>query len=48
MVFGLETLAQSIGRVAAFFGNFMVAVRAYAYLLHLGAEGFGTLPSTRC
>lgn len=37
--FGLVTPEKSIGRVSAFFGNFLVAVRAYAYMLHLGAEG---------
>lgn len=31
--------AQSIGRVKAFYGNFLVAVRAYAYILTLGREG---------
>ncbi len=30
---------KSIGSVHGFFGNFLVAVRAYAYLLTLGAEG---------
>ena len=31
--------AQSIGSVKAFYGNFLVVVRALAYLLTLGAEG---------
>ncbi len=31
--------AKSIGRMAAFFGNFMMAVRAYAYIRQLGSEG---------
>jgi len=35
----LTTPEKSIGRVAAFFGNFLVAVRAYAYILHLGGDG---------
>ncbi|MFA6241685.1 MAG: aminomethyl-transferring glycine dehydrogenase subunit GcvPB [Candidatus Hydrogenedentales bacterium] len=35
----LETPAKSIGRVAQFFGNFMMAVRAYAYMRHLGCDG---------
>ncbi|MBX7257652.1 MAG: aminomethyl-transferring glycine dehydrogenase subunit GcvPB [Candidatus Hydrogenedentes bacterium] len=35
----LETPPKSIGRVAQFFGNFMMAVRAYAYMRHLGKEG---------
>lgn len=30
---------QSIGRVRAFYGNFGVAVKAYAYILTMGAEG---------
>ncbi len=30
---------DSIGRVRAFFGNYLVMVRAYAYLLELGAQG---------
>ncbi len=30
---------QSIGRVHSYYGNFLVAVRAYAYLLTHGAEG---------
>lgn len=30
---------KSIGRMAAFFGNFLIAVRAYAYLIHYGDEG---------
>ena len=30
---------QSIGRVRSFYGNFGVAVRAYAYILSMGAEG---------
>ena len=37
--FTLETPEKSIGRMAAFFGNFLIAVRAYAYLLHYGGEG---------
>jgi glycine dehydrogenase subunit 2 len=30
---------KSIGKMSAFFGNFMVAVRAYAYILQLGGPG---------
>ncbi|HPA73422.1 MAG TPA: aminomethyl-transferring glycine dehydrogenase subunit GcvPB, partial [Spirochaetota bacterium] len=30
---------HSIGRVHSFYGNFLVCVRAYAYLRRLGAEG---------
>jgi glycine dehydrogenase subunit 2 len=35
----LETPPKSIGKIAAFFGNFLVAARACAYILHLGPEG---------
>jgi glycine dehydrogenase subunit 2 len=31
--------AESIGRVSSFYGNALVALRAYAYILSLGAEG---------
>jgi len=37
--FVLETPAKSIGRVAPFFGNFLVALRALAYIRHLGGDG---------
>ncbi len=37
--FVLETPPRSIGRMAPFFGNFMMAVRGYAYIRHLGNEG---------
>lgn len=37
--FTLEKPEKSIGRVASFFGNFLIAVRAYAYLRHYGGEG---------
>lgn len=37
--FALATPEKSIGRMAAFFGNFMIALRAYAYMRHLGCEG---------
>jgi len=30
---------DSIGYVAPFYGNFLILVRAYAYILHLGADG---------
>lgn len=30
---------KSIGRMSAFFGNFMIALRAYAYIRALGSEG---------
>jgi glycine dehydrogenase subunit 2 len=30
---------DSIGYIAPFYGNFLVLVKAYAYILHLGAEG---------
>lgn len=38
-VFALRQPAQSVGRVKAFNGNFLVCVRALAYLMTLGAEG---------
>lgn len=37
--FALETPEKSIGKMAPFFGNFGMAVRAYAYMRHLGSEG---------
>jgi glycine dehydrogenase subunit 2 len=37
--FNLVAPEKSIGKLAAFFGNFMMAVRAYAYMTHLGREG---------
>ena len=38
-VYYLEMPAKSIGRMKAFYGNFGVLVRAYAYIRQLGAEG---------
>ncbi len=38
----LETIPKSMGRMAAFFGNFLIAVRAYAFLRYYGGDG---LPS---
>ena len=35
----LENPEKSIGKMAAFFGNFLVAVRAYAYIRQLGDAG---------
>jgi glycine dehydrogenase subunit 2 len=37
--YGLGTPPKSIGRISAFFGNFLIALRAYAYIRHLGGEG---------
>jgi len=37
--FELRDPIKSIGKIAPFFGNFLVAVRAYAYIHMLGAEG---------
>jgi glycine dehydrogenase subunit 2 len=34
-----EDFPKSIGRVRAFFGNFGILVRAYAYLISLGGDG---------
>ncbi|MBI2425008.1 MAG: aminomethyl-transferring glycine dehydrogenase subunit GcvPB [Candidatus Hydrogenedentes bacterium] len=38
-IYSLETPEKSIGRIAAFFGNFLIAVRAYAYMRFYGDEG---------
>ncbi|MFH1453699.1 MAG: aminomethyl-transferring glycine dehydrogenase subunit GcvPB [Armatimonadota bacterium] len=37
---------SSIGRVRAFYGNFLVLVKAYAYILSLGAEGLKKVSQT--
>ena len=37
--FALEMPEKSIGRLSQFFGNFGMAVRAYAYMRHLGKDG---------
>ncbi len=37
--FSFETPKQSIGQVKAFYGNFLVLVRALTYIEELGAEG---------
>lgn len=36
-------IKHSIGRVRAFYGNFLVLVRAYAYLLQLGKDGLSAV-----
>lgn len=36
---GGDTRPQSIGRVRSFYGNFGVLVRAYTYIMSMGAEG---------
>lgn len=38
-LFTFDTPPKSIGKMAAFFGNFLIAVRAYAYIRCLGGEG---------
>ena len=43
--FHLETPPKSIGRMSPFFGNFLVALRAYAYILHLGGDGLRKVSS---
>ncbi|MDI3299484.1 MAG: aminomethyl-transferring glycine dehydrogenase subunit GcvPB [Bacillota bacterium] len=44
---GLDRPApESVGKVQAFWGNFAVAVRAYAYVLTLGAEGLRRVAET--
>jgi glycine dehydrogenase subunit 2 len=40
-----ETGPESIGRVRSFFGNFGVLVRAYAYIVSLGADGLQEVSS---
>ena len=37
--FELIAPEKSMGRMAPFFGNFMIALRAFAYMRHLGSEG---------
>lgn len=37
--YALERPEQSIGRVRSFYGNFLVVVKAFAYILTLGREG---------
>ncbi len=37
--YALETPANSIGRMSAFFGNFLIALRAYTYLRYHGGDG---------
>jgi glycine dehydrogenase subunit 2 len=38
-IFTLEMPPKSIGKMSAFFGNFLIAVRAYAYIRRLGDQG---------
>ncbi len=38
-----EDLPQSVGRVHGFYGNFGMVVRAYTYLISLGADGLHNL-----
>lgn len=38
-IFSLETPPKSIGKMAPFFGNFLIAVRAYAYIRYVGGDG---------
>jgi len=38
-IFTFATPEKSIGKMAPFFGNFLIAVRAYAYIRCLGDEG---------
>jgi glycine dehydrogenase subunit 2 len=37
--FIMKDYPQSIGRVKAFYGNFLVMVRAYTYIMSIGGEG---------
>jgi len=43
---GAEFRPQSIGRVRSFYGNFLVVVKAAAYLLSLGKEGISETART--
>jgi glycine dehydrogenase subunit 2 len=38
-VYGLEWPADSIGQMKAFYGNFLIMVRAYTYIRMLGGDG---------
>ncbi|BAL80556.1 aminomethyl-transferring glycine dehydrogenase subunit GcvPB [Caldisericum exile] len=44
--FGLEEPRKSIGRVKAFFGNFTVLVKAYAWILSMGPQGLKEVSET--
>lgn len=44
--YDLHTQPDSIGRISAFFGNFLVALRAYAYILAIGGEGLKKVSAT--
>jgi glycine dehydrogenase subunit 2 len=44
--FGFYVPTHSIGRVKAFYGNFSVCVRAYAYIRALGANGLRKVSET--
>ncbi|MFU2158154.1 aminomethyl-transferring glycine dehydrogenase subunit GcvPB [Caldisericum sp. AR60] len=44
--FGLEEPRKSIGRVKAFFGNFTVLVKAYAWILSMGNDGLKMVSET--
>ncbi len=37
--YGLAWPEKSIGKISAFFGNFLIGVRAYAYIRQLGPQG---------
>ena len=41
--FVLREPPKSIGRMAPFFGNFLIAVRAYAFLRHYGGDGLAAV-----
>ncbi|HWP60644.1 MAG TPA: aminomethyl-transferring glycine dehydrogenase subunit GcvPB [Candidatus Acidoferrales bacterium] len=41
-----EDLPLSVGRVRSFFGNFGILVRAYAYIISLGADGLEDVSRT--
>jgi glycine dehydrogenase subunit 2 len=42
----IDDLPKSIGRLKAFYGNFSIMVRAYAYIRRMGAEGLKKISET--
>lgn len=39
--YGVKTSGEALGSISAFFGNFNISIRGYAYLLTLGKENIG-------
>ncbi len=44
--YSVTTDKNSIGRISMFYGNFLVAVKAYAYILSMGLDGFKLVSET--